>query len=79
VLPSLSIVVPAYNEAASIEATVADALEVGTSVSPVLEVLVLDDGSRDETGELVAAVAARDPRVRLISRAADRGIPASVS
>jgi dolichol-phosphate mannosyltransferase len=78
VLQSVSIVVPAYNEAASIEATLADALEVGPCVTDNLEVLVLDDGSADDTGRLVAAAAAQDPRIRLIGRAANRGIEASL-
>ena len=46
-LASLSIVVPAFNEAESIDATVNDALKVGAMVARELEVLVLNDGSRD--------------------------------
>jgi dolichol-phosphate mannosyltransferase len=77
-LPSLSIVVPAYNEAACIEATVADALRVGAAVAPVLEVIVCDDGSRDETGAILRRLAARDPRVRVLARVNNRGIEASI-
>jgi len=77
-LSSLSIVVPAYNEAASIDATIADALTVGSEVTTTLEVLVCNDGSNDETGSLVAAAARRDPRVRVLDRAHNRGIEASM-
>ncbi|HEU4735106.1 MAG TPA: glycosyltransferase family 2 protein [Kofleriaceae bacterium] len=77
-LPSLSIVIPAYNEAASIEASVRDALEVGAAHAQALEVIVCDDGSRDETGAIAAAMAARDPRVVVLRRAGNRGIEASI-
>lgn len=77
-LTSLSIVVPAFNEAASIEATISDALRVGPRVTHELEVLVCNDGSRDDTGQIAAAVAARDPRVRVLDRKANRGIEASL-
>ena len=50
VLPSLSIVISAYNEAASIEASVRDALEVGAAHAEALEVIVCDDALRDDTG-----------------------------
>jgi dolichol-phosphate mannosyltransferase len=78
VLPSLSIVIPAYNEAASIEATVADALTVGAAHAGALEVLVCNDASRDATGALVDAIAARDRRVVALHRAHNRGIEASI-
>lgn len=77
-LSSLSIAIPAYNEAASIEASVTDALEVGAAHAGALEVLVCDDGSRDATGALVDALAARDPRVIALHRTANRGIEASI-
>jgi glycosyltransferase involved in cell wall biosynthesis len=78
VLASLSIVVPAFNEAASIEATIEDALRVGARVARELEVLVCNDGSRDETGDLAKQVAGRDRRVRVLDRTANRGIEASL-
>jgi dolichol-phosphate mannosyltransferase len=78
VLPSLSIVIPAYNEAASIEASVRDALEVGAGQAEVLEVIVCDDASRDETRAIARAMAARDPRVVVLHRAQNRGIEASM-
>jgi dolichol-phosphate mannosyltransferase len=78
VLPSLSIVIPAYNEAASIEASVADALEVGAACAGALEVIVCDDASRDASGAIIEAIAARDPRVVALHRAQNRGIEASI-
>jgi glycosyltransferase involved in cell wall biosynthesis len=77
-LPSLSIVVPAFDEAASIDVTVADALEVGARVARELEIVVCNDGSRDDTGAILAARAAREPRLRVLDRAINRGIEASM-
>ena len=75
-LDSLSIVVPAYNEAASIEVTVRDALEVGTRTARELEVIICDDGSRDDTGAILDAF--RDPRLVVLHRPKNRGIEASI-
>lgn len=58
--PSLTLVVPACNEAATLEPalTTLRALDY-----PDLEILVVDDRSTDGTGEIVDRVAGQDPRV----------------
>jgi glycosyltransferase involved in cell wall biosynthesis len=76
VLPSLSIVVPAFDEAASIAETIADALAVGAAVTGELEVIVCNDGSRDDTAAIVRSIP--DPRLRLLDRARNAGIEASM-
>ena len=61
---SVSIIVPAYNSGATLSRAVRSAL----AQDPYdLEVVIIDDGSRDETGEVGAAEVAADPRVRLIT------------
>lgn len=60
---AVSILIPARDEAESIEAAVEAAL---ASIGVAVEVLVLDDDSRDATAAIVARIAARDPRVRLL-------------
>jgi glycosyltransferase involved in cell wall biosynthesis len=77
-LSSLSIVVPAYNEAESIAATIDDALRIGAGVARELEVLVCNDGSHDDTARIVAEAADRDARVRLLDRERNAGIEASM-
>jgi dolichol-phosphate mannosyltransferase len=64
------IVVPTYNEALNIERLIAAILEQG----PQFDVLVVDDNSPDGTGDLVAAIAARTPRVQLLRRAGKLGL-----
>jgi glycosyltransferase involved in cell wall biosynthesis len=71
-------VVPAFNEAASIGSTVEDALRVGPRAARELEVLVCNDGSGDDTAAIVRTIANRDPRVRILDRAKNRGIEASL-
>lgn len=61
-LPQVSVLIPARNEELSIGDSVTAAL---ASEGVDLEVVVLDDGSEDRTAEIVSALAARDPRVRL--------------
>jgi poly-beta-1,6 N-acetyl-D-glucosamine synthase len=65
--PPVSIVVPAYNEAAGIEQAVRS---LASSEYPEFEVVVVDDGSTDGTGELVDAMEL--PRVHVI-REPNRG------
>ncbi|HEY6036102.1 MAG TPA: glycosyltransferase family 2 protein [Kofleriaceae bacterium] len=72
-LASLSIVIPAFDEEASIAQTVADAFEVGNRVTGALEVLVCNDGSRDATAEL-----ARGAGAIVLDRPVNRGIEASM-
>jgi glycosyltransferase involved in cell wall biosynthesis len=72
-LPSLSIVVPAYNEEGSIGTTIEDALRVGATVTQHLEVVVCDDGSRDATASIIG----RYPVV-LVRHEVNRGIEASM-
>src|SRR6185436_3742774 len=57
---------------------VRDALEVGSRLAGVLEVIVCDDASRDQTAGILDAIAAREPSVIVLHRAHNRGIEASI-
>lgn len=61
----VSVLLAAYNEAPVIERTIRTVL---ASRFPITEVLVVDDGSTDGTGGIIATLAAQDPRVRLVSQ-----------
>ncbi len=63
--PLVSIIIPAYNAAATLGETLASAR---AQTWPSLEIIVVDDGSRDQTAEIAAKHAARDPRVTLIRK-----------
>lgn len=70
--PVVSVVIPAYNAAATIGAALAS---VQGQTERRLEILVVDDASTDSTVATVLDQAARDPRIRLI-RLATNGGPA---
>ena len=69
----VSIVLPAFNEEANIEAAVREATEADEPLHEEHETVVVDDGSSDRTAALVEAIARRDPRVRLIRHGVNRG------
>jgi dolichyl-phosphate beta-glucosyltransferase len=68
-----SIVIPAYNEGARLGATLEKVLAYVRSQGWNAEVIVVNDGSRDNTAELVRGFAARDPVVRLVENPGNRG------
>jgi glycosyltransferase involved in cell wall biosynthesis len=75
---SLTVSLPAYNEEGNIGAMV-DMVrqQVGPLVDD-LEIIVVDDGSRDGTADVVAEIASRDPRVRLVRHPVNQGYGAAV-
>lgn len=75
--PALSVVVPTFNEAAGISATINDIREELDRLGGDAELIVVDDGSVDETAVIVAEVARSDERVKLV-RAPHAGKGAAV-
>ncbi len=71
---SLSIVVPAYNEETRLPATL-DRVESWLAAQPLefREIIVVDDGSRDGTADLLARRSAANPRLRLLRNPGNRG------
>ncbi len=65
-MPFLSIVIPAYNEARRIKATLDDVQRYLGQQSYDWEVVVADDGSTDATASIVEEVVRANPRVRLV-------------
>jgi dolichyl-phosphate beta-glucosyltransferase len=68
-----SIVIPAYNEGARLGATLDRVLNHIADRRWDAEVIVVNDGSRDNTAELVRARAKANPGVRLIENPGNRG------
>src|SRR5271155_5408034 len=71
--PYLSIVIPAYNESARIEETLDRVMACIEAEGWDAEVLVVDDGSRDGTPEIISRWMARFPRLHLIQNEGNRG------
>ena len=77
-MPDISIVIPAYNEALRLPATL-DHVQRYLADSPLsAEVIVVDDGSQDGTAEVVRRRAAQWPQLRLISAERNAGKGAAV-
>jgi dolichol-phosphate mannosyltransferase len=64
------VVIPTYNEEANIKPLLISVLGLG----PDYQAVVVDDGSPDGTGDIVAAMAAKNPRIHLIRRPAKLGL-----
>ncbi len=64
--PLLSVVMPAYNEEGAIEAATSEVREFVLDRIAGSELVVVNDGSRDRTGEILDVISARDPRIRVI-------------
>lgn len=75
----LSVVLPAYNEEGNIATAVNRALTVLPALARQFEVIVVNDGSRDRTGEVAQALAREHyPRVRLLHHVWNRGYGAAL-
>lgn len=64
--PHLSLVIPAYNESRRLRDTLHRCIACLEHSAPSWEIVVVDDGSRDDTAEVARSVIAGDARVRLI-------------
>ena len=68
-----SIVIPAYNEALRLEATLDRVLEYVYSQKWNAEILVVNDGSRDATRDIILRYAATHPMLQLVDNPGNRG------
>jgi dolichyl-phosphate beta-glucosyltransferase len=71
--PRYSIIVPAYNEKARIGKTLEQLVQHLRTQAWSAEIVVVDDGSRDETFSLVSQFAAQNPQVRVIQNPGNQG------
>jgi glycosyltransferase involved in cell wall biosynthesis len=69
----LSVFFPCYNEEANVERVTLAALEACRSVTDDFEVIIVDDGSKDRTGEVADRLAAKHEHVRVIHNRPNRG------
>ena len=71
--PGLSMFFPAYNDAGTIASLVIQAQEAIRHLTPDFEIIVVNDGSRDQTGQIADELARTYPNVRVIHHAGNRG------
>ncbi len=68
-----SIIIPAYNESARVGATLERVLAHVAERGWDAEIIAVDDGSRDNTVEIIRAYAEKNPRLRLLQNPGNRG------
>lgn len=76
---SLSVIAPAHNEEACLDAFLATVAPVLDSTGLAWEIVLVDDGSTDRTAELARAAAARESRIKLVRLARNFGKEAALT
>jgi polyisoprenyl-phosphate glycosyltransferase len=76
---TLSLVIPVYNEEATLDALFATIRERLAALAISSEIVLIDDGSRDRTSEMIAEMTRRDPRFRSIHFSRNFGHQAAVT
>ena len=72
---SVSVLIPVYNEAATIGDVLSRVLAIPLELR---EVVVVDDGSKDGTADVIRRAAAHDPRIRFYRQPTNRGKTAAI-
>lgn len=72
-LKSLTIFFPCYNDSATIASMVVKAMIAGQEVTDDLEVLVIDDASRDGSGRILDELMKKYPNMRVVRHEKNRG------
>jgi glycosyltransferase involved in cell wall biosynthesis len=77
-MASISLVLPAYNEADNIEPMVAEATPALEANADDYEIIVVDDGSADDTAGATRRAMEHNPHVRLVEHEVNKGFGAAV-
>ncbi len=77
-MSSLSIVMPAYNEEANVERAVEQVSAVARELGMDYEIILVNDGSADRTGEIGHELEGRIPNYRLVEHYPNRGYGGSL-
>ncbi len=76
--PALSIIIPVFNEAENLPLTVAAIFKELGNDADFLELIFVDDGSRDQTVAITEQLMATEPRIRLVKHDRNRGLGAAI-
>lgn len=72
-LSSLSILIPAYNDASTVGNVIGQSLLVAKKVSSRYEIVIIDDGSADTTFRVISVYAAQNRHVRVVRHPTNKG------
>ena len=71
--PNISVVMPAYNEEGNLGIAVEKAVKVLDDIADKYEIIIVDDGSRDKTGEIAEVLSKKHKNVRVIHHKVNKG------
>ena len=77
-LPGISVFLPAHNEEGNIERVVEGFKTELPKLTDDYEIIVVDDGSSDQTGEIADRMASADHHIRVVHHSENRGYGAAV-
>jgi glycosyltransferase involved in cell wall biosynthesis len=77
-IPELSVVMPAYNEEAVLPSSLAEAFQALDTIAESWELVVVDDGSTDQTAPVLRELSAREPRLRVLTQPRNLGYSAAL-
>jgi len=77
-LPGLSVFLPCHNEADNLVRVVDNFRSQLDRFASIYEIIIVDDGSRDRTGEIADRLAAADPHIKVVHHPANRGYGGAV-
>lgn len=77
-IDSLSVFFPAYNEEHNIKSTVEKAKKVLVKIASKWEIIIINDGSKDRTGEIANGLARSNKNIRVINHNPNRGYGATL-
>lgn len=79
-IDKISVFLPAYNEEKNLESTIKNVLNSLKANFKTWELIIVDDGSKDKTGEIAEKYAQKDKRIRVIHHKPNKGYgPALIS
>jgi len=77
-IDSLSIVYPMYNEKDNIRTAVSEALRVGCIITSDIEIVIVDDYSKDGSGSIADEIAVAHPEVKVVHHTRNRGLGGAI-
>ena len=70
---SISVFYPCYNEEGNIERVIQEAIDFLPKVSKDYEIIIVNDGSTDRTGDIANRLAREDRRIRVVQHCVNKG------
>ena len=77
-VPELSLAFPAFNEAANLPTLLESATKIGDQLGVDFEIVIVDDGSEDQSAVVLERWRQRDPRIRSVHHFTNRGYSAAL-